>query len=668
MSQTDRLYGLVAGAAIKVPCRAATTGNIALSAEQTIDGVAIVTGDRVLVKNQTDQTENGIWIADTGDWERAKDFDGQLDVVQGTLVTVVYGTTQSWSAWRVTTVNPIEIEGSNITFASALFNDAALVSFIAAGAGAVQRTAQNKMRDIVSVKDYGAVGDGVTDDTTAIQACIDQNLCVYFPDGFYAVTSITTTLAGQILHFDNAYLKGIAAVATTAILRIRKGQSTFNDVKIYGNYNLNYTAAMRVDAASAADYPGKCNWKNLSIYATKIGVLIGATSAPVDAPVSENHIVGGDFRDVERCFYVNQPNGFFNITNMTVDCQKYEWDLYHPGSFSYTVSAACEIVEGWMMFTNCEFLKGQTSLGSLLINADTLTVTGCNGECAATNFYGQTGGMFYVDGYRCNYFNNTTSAFIEFASSSTGEFKATNMRYARGANGEASTVGLIDSNAAAVWNCDFVNCVFENQNMPALLDSDNHYSTTCSVRFNNCYTKDVTYGTRRLGTSEFTAVPALLNLPVGGVGAAPPAAQYQVTVGGTSILVETDAGDTFNQCIDMIAGAGNNQLFTYPAAGTNWPYEQKSGVLEWYQKVVAGANGFNGSIIIYYYDSGTLLTTYTLATGTVGNVPSGNTAAIGWTKNQLLLPHFSLKATTCGVEFRQAATSQRWKVAGIRVY
>lgn len=112
IAQSD---GLSASTAIKGPCRVATTANITLSGVQTIDGVAVVTDDRVLVKNQTTASENGIWVVDTGPWRRSKDFNKTRDVRKGTMAVVAGGTVGS-GLWQITTADPIDVGTSNIAF------------------------------------------------------------------------------------------------------------------------------------------------------------------------------------------------------------------------------------------------------------------------------------------------------------------------------------------------------------------------------------------------------------------------------------------------------------------------------------------------------------------------------------------------------------------------
>ena len=117
MAQTDRIAGYVGDIALKLPCRVATTGAITLSGLQTIDGVAVAAGDRVLVKNQVSAVENGIYFAATGSWPRTPDFDGARDAVKGTTVSVTDGTTLSGYWFEVSSENTNQPGVDALTFA-----------------------------------------------------------------------------------------------------------------------------------------------------------------------------------------------------------------------------------------------------------------------------------------------------------------------------------------------------------------------------------------------------------------------------------------------------------------------------------------------------------------------------------------------------------------------
>lgn len=85
----------------KASVRAATTGNITLSGAQTIDGVALVAGDRVLVKNQTTASQNGIYVVAAGAWSRSTDAASWNSLVSA-FTFVESGTANSDTGWTCT--------------------------------------------------------------------------------------------------------------------------------------------------------------------------------------------------------------------------------------------------------------------------------------------------------------------------------------------------------------------------------------------------------------------------------------------------------------------------------------------------------------------------------------------------------------------------------------
>jgi hypothetical protein len=96
--------------------RVATTANITLSGTQTIDNVAVVTGDRVLVKDQTDASENGIYVVAASAWSRASDADTSAKVPSGIFVPVSEGVTDADTLWYLTTNDPITLDTTDLTF------------------------------------------------------------------------------------------------------------------------------------------------------------------------------------------------------------------------------------------------------------------------------------------------------------------------------------------------------------------------------------------------------------------------------------------------------------------------------------------------------------------------------------------------------------------------
>ncbi len=117
---TTKAYvdGLVTGLDTKASCRAATTANITLSGTQTIDGVAVIAGNRVLVKDQSTASQNGIYDVAAGAWVRSADADNLpgTEVTAGMYTFISEGTVNADTGWTLSTNDTVVLGTTPLTF------------------------------------------------------------------------------------------------------------------------------------------------------------------------------------------------------------------------------------------------------------------------------------------------------------------------------------------------------------------------------------------------------------------------------------------------------------------------------------------------------------------------------------------------------------------------
>jgi hypothetical protein len=232
---TDRLNGLSTSTAVKSPCRVATTAAITLSGTQTIDGVAVVAGDRVLVKNQTSAVDNGIWIVGAGTWARAADFDGSFDAVGGTMVKANSGTVNADTYWEVDGNGPLVIgtDAITITPTSGNLTLQADLASTASGKGAslislttgesVETALQLLKEDVFSIAEVcarGSSGAISAANKTAVQTmlgdAVTANKAVLIPSGDWYIDGGISCLTGlvPIICEGNVYTNTTTAFIT----------------------------------------------------------------------------------------------------------------------------------------------------------------------------------------------------------------------------------------------------------------------------------------------------------------------------------------------------------------------------------------------------------------------------------------------------------------------
>lgn len=104
------------GLDVKDSVRAATTAAITLSGTQTVDGVALAVGDRVLVKDQGSAAANGLYLVAAGAWTRTTDANTSAKVTAGLFTFVSEGTVNADSGWVLTTNDAIVLDTTALSF------------------------------------------------------------------------------------------------------------------------------------------------------------------------------------------------------------------------------------------------------------------------------------------------------------------------------------------------------------------------------------------------------------------------------------------------------------------------------------------------------------------------------------------------------------------------
>ena len=257
------------------------------------------------------------------------DSRGEANVWLGSSVYKFKLTTSAdVELWTVDNVASYNYDVLTILAAS---GGSSLVGFLQSGTSASARTVQAKLRDVVSVKDFGAVGDGVTDDTVAIQAAISSGAkSIYFPAGTYIVTELT--LASNRRLYGDGYANSVLSWAQTNIasptrnMFVATGDVSnleFCDLGFRGNLLVQTTADGTGQNLMGFKFRNgsvqNATWRNCKIYefgdqskSGGVGILVGPNTGSGKA-IENILITGCVFQDI-----ANVPGVYVGAVNTYV--------------------------------------------------------------------------------------------------------------------------------------------------------------------------------------------------------------------------------------------------------------------------------------------------------------------------------------------------------------
>lgn len=257
------------GLDVKDSVRVATTANITLSGTQTIDGIAVIAGDRVLVKDQSTGSANGIYVVAAGSWSRSSDADSSSDVTAGMFVFVEQGTVNADSGWVLTTDGAITLDTTALSFTQ--FSGAGQIT---AGAGL---TKSGNTLDVVGTSNRITVNADSVDIASTYVGQSSITTLGTITTGVWNGTTVAVANGGTGAITLTGYVKGSGTSALTA-------SSTIPGSDISGNISGN--------AANVTGTVAVANGGTGAI--TLTGVLKGNGTSAISAAVAgTDFVVGG---------------------------------------------------------------------------------------------------------------------------------------------------------------------------------------------------------------------------------------------------------------------------------------------------------------------------------------------------------------------------------------